>query len=562
MNKTSAAIIAAACLLSVASANASASATDFRRASTYGNYLAARHAATLHDMADASKLYLAALKDDPDNEDLQGRAFYYTLAAGQIEDTIDLAERIIKAKPNDSAARLTLAIYNLKHRDYTAARMHIAQSARGPFTSLTLTLLDAWAAVGKGDINTALKDIDQVPTQGGTAQLAAVHRAMLLDFAGRTDEADAAYRVVLQQNALSPRVFDGYGRFLERHGRTPEAKQLYEQSLAESALEPIATQGLARIARGRKPDPLIEGPNDGAGDALFGMAAALPDKTSADIAILYLRLSLYLSPNLDLAKIILADKFESLEKFEDAIAVYSDIDMDSPYGLAAAVQVAIDEGHLDKGDKAITDLVDLSRSHSDDITVWTALGDAYRSAEKWPEAADAYDHAIKTIKTPAAKDWPLFYARGVALERAKNWDAAQTDLQFALKLSPDQPAVLNYLGYSWVDQGRNLIQAVAMLEKARQLNPFDGYIIDSVGWAYYRIGKYDIAVKALEDAVLMVPGDPTINDHLGDAYWKVGRKLDAHFQWSHALAFGPDATEKPKIEKKLQDSLSVAQKGG
>jgi tetratricopeptide (TPR) repeat protein len=207
-------------------------------------------------------------------------------------------------------------------------------------------------------------------------------------------------------------------------------------------------------------------------------------------------------------------------------------------------------------------LTALTQQKSDDITAWTALGDAYRSTEKYAQAAQAYDRAVKLLNPVTKKDWPLFYARGVAEERSHNWPAAQQDLEEALKLSPDQPQVLNYLGYSWVDQGRNLSQAVAMLERARALSPNDGYIVDSVGWAYYRLGRYQDAAKTLEAAVLLVPGDPTINEHLGDAYWKIGRKLDAHFQWSHALAFGPDEKQKAELEKKLQSGLTATARNG
>ncbi len=296
---------------------------------------------------------------------------------------------------------------------------------------------------------------------------------------------------------------------------------------------------------------------DGAAEALFGVAASLTDETNADIAILYLRLSLYLSPHLDLAKIVLADRFEALDKFADAIAMYRSVDADSPYKAAAAIQVAIDDTRINRNDDAIAELTDITKSRPTDLSAWTALGDAYRNAEKYPLAADAYDHAIKLLGQVDAKDWPLFYARAVAEERSNHWDDAEADLQHALKLSPDQAQVLNYLGYSWVDQGRRLPEALAMLEKARALSPFDGYIVDSVGWAYYRLGRYDDAAKTLEAAILLVPGDSTINEHLGDAYWKVGRKLDAHFQWSHALAFGPDAAEKPKLEAKLEHGLDA-----
>jgi tetratricopeptide (TPR) repeat protein len=250
-----------------------------------------------------------------------------------------------------------------------------------------------------------------------------------------------------------------------------------------------------------------------------------------------------------------------MQKYDDAIEAYRHIEQNTPYWRLAAVQIAIDEARMEKSDKAIDDLKKLTAETPTDTEGWTALGDAYRSGEHWDEAASAYDRAISLTGTPEKKDWPLFYAHAISEERSHHWDAAEKDLQFALKLSPDEPQVLNYLGYSWVDQGKNIPQALGMLEKARQLKPFDGYIVDSVGWAYFKLGRYDDAAKTLEDAILLVPGDPTINDHLGDAFWRVGKKLDARFQWSHALAFGPDADEKTSLEKKLKDGLEAGRPG-
>jgi len=259
---------------------------------------------------------------------------------------------------------------------------------------------------------------------------------------------------------------------------------------------------------------------------------------------------------------VLADREESLKKSQAAIDAYHSIAVDSPYRFAGEVQAAVDEGRLGQTDKAIAELQRLANQKPSDVTGWTALGDAYRAAERYDAAADAYDHALKQMRPATTKDWPLYYARGVSEERSHKWGAAEQDLQQALKLNPDQPQVLNYLGYSWVDQGRNLPQAVAMLEKARALSPYDGYIVDSVGWAYFRLGRYQDAAKTLEQAVLLVPGDPTVNEHLGDAYWMTGRKLDAQFQWDHALAFGPDDKQKAVIEKKLQTGLTAPARNG
>jgi len=529
-------------------------------AEAYGHYLSAHLAASEHNLHDAAKYYRAALDHDPENPDLLSRAFLYTAASGDVGDAAKLAAKITAKTSDDRAARLTLTVESIQQGDFDNARMQIAQSARGPFTSLTLTLLDAWAAEGAGKLDVALKDLKEIPEQGGTEALGHFHSALMLDIAGRNDEANREYQSALLASGPSPREVDAYGRFLERTGKTEEAKALYAKIADRESLAPIVAASEARMAAGKKPDRLIESPQQGAAEALFGIAASLTDATSADIAILYLRLGLYLAPDLDLAKIVLADRFEALEKYEDAIAVYRSVDEASPYKVAASIQAAVDETRLKQSDQAIAELAAITASDPGNVTAWTALGDAYRSVERYGEAATAYDRAVKAIGSVTKNDWPLFYARAVSEERSKNWAAAEKDLKHALTLSPDQPQVLNYLGYSWVDRGENLPEALALLEKARALSPFDGYIVDSVGWAYYRLGRYREAAEALEQAVRLVPGESTINDHLGDAYWKTGRKLEARFQWDHALAFGPDPDEKVKIERKLEYGLEPDQK--
>lgn len=529
---------------------------ESEEADAYGDYLAARQAASTHDLGDAAKFYRAALDSDPDNADILSHAFLYTAAAGDLDAASKLAARVVAKTPDDRAARLALTVDALKKRDYAGARIDISHSARGPFTALTLTLMDAWAAQGAGDLRTALKDLKNLPSEGGTEALAHYHTALMLDLAGRNDEAQAAYLQALQVSGPSPREVEAYGRFLERAGKPADARAFYAKFAGQESLAPVIAAGEARIAAGKTPERLISSTQQGAAEALFGIAASLTDEASADIAIFYLRLGLYLAPDLDLANILLADRFETLEKYQDAITVYDGVKDDSPYKVAAEIQAAVDETRLKQTDKAIAALKVITAADPSNITAWTVLGDAYRSVERYTEAAAAYDHAVKAIGQATKNDWPLFYARAISEEREKNWTAAEGDLQHALKLSPNEPDVLNYLGYSWVDRGTNLPEALAMLEKARSLSPSDGYIVDSVGWAYYRLGRYFDAAETLEQAVQLVPGDPTINDHLGDAYWKVGKKLDARFQWNHALAFGPEPTEKKKIEDKLSFGLA------
>lgn len=522
----------------------------------YGDYLAARFAANHHDLPEAAKFYSVSLDHDPTNPQLLTFAFFFAATAGEIDDAADLAKRVVVNTPDDRVGRLTLAVAAMKHGQYKAARAQIAKSAKGPFALFTVALLDAWAATGMGDAAGAAADmkiLHALPTADG---LAYFNEALIAEYLGRPEAAEAAYKLGLQSVGPTPRVIDAYGRFLERNGRSKEAGEIYQKLASDNAFGPIAKAGLARIAAGQKPDPLMRRPEEGAAEALFGIAASLNDDNNRDISILYLRLALYLQPDLDLAKLLLADRFEAIERYEDAIAAYHSVDKASPFYRLAGVEVAIDELRLEKTDDAIADLQAILAAYPDAGETWAAMGDAYRQAKKYPEATKAYTQAIQAAGTPTKKNWQLFFARAFVEQQANDWNAAEADLQQALVLSPDQPEVLNFLGYSWVDQRRNIKQAVAMLEKARALSPRDGYIIDSVGWAYYQLGRYGDAAKTLEQAIRIEPGDPTINDHLGDAYWKTGRRIDARFQWSHAIAFGAEAGEKSKIEKKLESGLN------
>ena len=523
-----------------------------RVAAGLGDYLSARFAAGSHDYAEAAKLYQASLARDPDNPDLLTFAFFYSASAGQIDEAAKYAQRLTVATPDDRAARLTLAVAAMKKHDYRQARAEIAKSAKGPFTSFTVALIDGWAAAGAGQADDAKSQLKLLHAQKSADGLAYFNEAMLAEMLGEKDNANTAYLAAIEAAGPTPRAVEAYGKFLERSGRTAEAKALYERSSQESGYSLVTTPGLARIAAGTIPDAFAPRAEDGAAEALFGIASSLNDDANRDVSVLYLRLALYLNPKLDLATILLANRFEAMGKFDDAIEAYQQVPAGSPFYRLASVAAAVDYARLDKNNEAIKRLEKLGSEYPSDLETWTALGDSYRAAKRYGDAVNAYNRALSADGPQSKKSWPLLYARAVAEQESGNWPKAEADLKQALVVSPNEPAVLNYLGYSWVDQQKNIKDALVMLEKARALSPQDGYIIDSVGWAYYRLGRYDDAVSALEDAVQLVPGDPTINDHLGDAYFKVGRKLDASFQWSHALAFGPEPGDKAKIEKKLK----------
>jgi tetratricopeptide (TPR) repeat protein len=388
-----------------------------------------------------------------------------------------------------------------------------------------------------------------------------MHRALILEYAGRDKEADEAYRQGIAVMGTGPRATDAYGRYLARHGRPEDAKALYERALSANPGNPTVQWALRDLAAKKTPQPLVSSPAEGVAEALFGIAASLNDQRSADVAILYLNLTLYLRPEFDLARVLLASRYEGMNRYEMANSIYLRIPPASPYYAMTQVQAAINDGRLGQTNSGITKLKALSAMLPHEVDIWTALGDLFRNADQYKDAASAYDKAIAGTSQGDRRMIGLLYARGVSLKQSDRWTEAERDFRAALKLNPDRADVLNFLGYSWVEKGEHLDEAVSMLEKARALRPLDGFIADSVGWAYYRLGRYPDAARALEEAVQLAPGATDVNDHLGDAYWRVGRKIDARFQWQHALQLNPDAKQKAVLERKLQfglDAVSAA----
>jgi tetratricopeptide (TPR) repeat protein len=526
-----------------------------------GTYLAANFAAAQGDVRAATGFYANSLKDDPANADLLERTFLFAAEAGEIDQAIGLTDRVLMQDASNRPAHLVLEIGALAKKDYAAVLKDVGTSSPGLFATLTNRVIEAWARAGMRDFDGALNSLDSLTMQRGVDGLRLIHRALILDYAGRDKEADEGYRQAITVMGTGPRAADAYGRFLLRHNRSDEAKALYERALKENPGNPVAERALRDISAKKTLTPLIGSPADGVAEALFGISASLNDARNADVAILYLNLTLYLRPDFDLARVLIASRYEAMGKYDLANGIYARIQPTSPYYAMTQVQAAINDGRQGQIKAGIAKMKALSATVPQEADVWTALGDLLRSADQYSEAATAYDKAIAGTPAGDRRLIGLYYARGVSLERSNNWDGAERDFRAALKLNPDRADVLNYLGYSWVDKGEHLDEAVAMLEKARALRPLDGFIADSVGWAYYRLGRYQDAARALEEAVQLAPGAPDVNDHLGDAYWRVGRKIDARFQWQHALQLKPDAKQKPLIERKLQfglDSVSAS----
>jgi tetratricopeptide (TPR) repeat protein len=523
--------------------------------SASGSYLAARHAGQQRDAAAAAAYYRAALKRDPNNGELLDRVFLAFLVDGDVDEAVKFAERVAQADKNDRVARLVLGVNSLKRKQYLPARRDLAQSIRGPITDLTATLLSAWSGLGANDSKGAIAAIDHLAGPEWYAIFKDLHAGLIYDLAGNQKEAGKRLERAYKLDSTALRVVQAYGSWVSRNRSPKEAMTVFETFDKTLPLHPLVVEAMDKLKAGEKLPLLVANVQAGAAEALYGLGASLGRRGGEDLGLVYLQLSLFLSPNHPLALLSLADLYESLKKPELAIKIYDRVPPSSPLHRNAAIQMAANLDSLDRADEAQKHLEALIKQNPDDLEAIMALGNVLRGHKKFAECANVYSKGISTIQKPEKANWVVFYFRGICYERSKQWAKAEADLMKALELFPDQPHVLNYLGYSWIDQGIKLDEGMEMIKKAVQQRPDDGYIVDSLGWAYYRLGNYEEATKQLERAIELKPEDPTINDHLGDAYWRIGRVLEARFQWAHARDLKPDAEELPKIEEKLKEGL-------
>jgi tetratricopeptide (TPR) repeat protein len=519
-----------------------------------GNYLAALVAGADRDTAAAAVYSREALHGDPRNVDLAERAFAAALAAGDAADSFSLAERLIARDPMNSLARLAIGARAIADGQFVAARAQLAAGEAGKAHDLTTTLLAAWSYAGAGDQRRALDTLDHI-REPSLAVFRDFHAGLIADMLGNGFEAQRRLKAAYEANKNTLRLADVYARFLIRHGQIDAAKTVFADFGKLVPNHPLIVGELADIAAGKTPAPVIRNARDGAAEALYGLGGAGTTQGDELAALIYLRLALFLKPDHDLAAITVANLFEDLKRRDEAIRAYELVPVSSPMRESAEIQAALELDALGSNADATAKMRDIVAAHPNDPDAWSALGSLQRSAKAYADAADSYDKAITLVGAPTRSHWTLFYFRAICFERSKQWPKAEADFKKALELYPDQPQVLNYLGYSWVDQGINLDEAFKMLRRAVDLRPNDGYIVDSLGWAHYKLGHYQEATDALEKAIDLKPADPVVNDHLGDAYWRVDRRIEAHFQWNHARDMKPDTEDLPKILDKIEHGL-------
>ena len=531
------------------------SKSDLKSLTTAGSYLAARHASVERDASAAAQFYRSALRSDPKNSELLDRAFISSLAEGDIDEAVKLADRILTQDKSNRVARLVVGVRDLKLKKYAAAQSNINQSIRGPITDLVATLLSSWATFGAGESRAAIATIDKLAGPDWYPIFKDLHAGMILELSGKDKDAGQRLERAYKLDDTMLRVMDEYARWLSRNKDAAAATAIYEAFDKKLPRHPLVQDAMRELKAGKKLPPLVDLVQAGAAEALYGIGATLTRRGGEDLALVYLQLALYLQPTHPMALLSLADLYELVKKPQMAIKIYERMPASSPLKRNAQIQLATDLDAADRSEEAIKILKEVTAGAPKDIEAIMALGNIERGRKKFGDCATTYSQAIDALPAGEKNSWVTYYYRGICEERSKEWSKAEADMRKALELQPEQPHVLNYLGYSWIDQGVNLDEGMKMIKRAVDQRPDDGYIVDSLGWAYYRLGNYDEAVKNLERAIDLKPEDPTINDHLGDAYWRVGRTLEAKFQWAHARDLKPEQDELPKIEAKIANGL-------
>ena len=506
---------------------------------TSGAYLVGRFAQNVNDVATASRYMGMALDRDPRNVALLSRVFALEISSGDVDSALKLGERLQEIAPDHQLSALLLALEQARTGDYAESLVRLQAVPSGGIAQFILPLVEAWLHQGLGDPDAALVALEPMLQLSGFGSLANLHKGLILDASGDLEGARSALTEARQLgNAL--RLIEALGSVHERLGEIEEAQALYENYAQENRdslmLEPI----LERVRAGGAAERLIEEPNDGIAEALFHIATALNQEGAGEMALLFSRLTLHMKPDFPLADLLLGDTLVRGERYEEALDVYQAVPHDIPAHWAAQLSASNALEELDRQDEAIDLLRSLADQRTDRSSPLVRMGDMLRSESRFDEAIEAYDEALERSPELDDSDWTFLYKRGIALERAKQWERAEDDLVRAVDLNPDFAHLLNYLGYSWIDRGENLAEGEELILQAVDLLPNDGFIVDSLGWAYYRTGRMEEAVEALERAVELRPEDPVINDHLGDAYWAVGRRTEARFQWIRAQRTAED----------------------
>ena len=521
-----------------------------------GAYLAGRTAALGRDFNAAALYFGQAAAADPANPMLLENTLAALLGLGEVDASVPVSDQIIDLGFESQFARMVQSARATANGDWDAILASLdAGQTIGPLVD---GLTRAWAQVGKGQMTDAIAAFDTVIAAPGLKAFGLYHKALALASVGDFEGADAIFALPQTDGMQHTRASSiAHAQVLSQLGRNADAVAMIDTTFGTD-LDPSMTALKARLVAGDAvPFSYVTTPREGMAEVYFSVAAALGEDTTEAYILIYARIAQYLNPaNTDI-NLMVAGLLERMERFDLANATYDLINRDDPAFLAAELGRAAVLRRAGQAETAVEVLQQLAESQPDLAVVHATLGDTLRGLEQFAEANVAYTRALELYSADDRARWFVLYTRGIALHQLDQWPAAEADFRASLALKPGQPQVLNYLGYSLVEEGKDLDEALGMIEQAVAAAPDSGAIVDSLGWVLFQLGRYDEAVVHMERAAALEPVDPVVNDHLGDVYWAVGRVNEAHFQWSRALSFDPEEAEATRIRAKLAEGLDA-----
>lgn len=529
-----------------------------------GSFLASRVAIGDNDDGVALKFLKRAIALDPENVEINRDLFISLVANGQIDEAATIVKEVEAISLKNNLASLVKAVQAIRERSWNNADENLGVIEGSDLDKLLREISISWSTFGAGKADDALERLEKIEGPDWAKVIRNYHAGLMAAIVGGRDEYSISkFQSVIDNRGVVSVLTETYLRSIESIVRIKskqedkqEAKEALKYGLSIAPSHPPFQNLNVQLKAGEAIAPLIKSPQEGVAELFYNVATALQRDGGSRISKSYLQLADYLHPDSDGIKIAIAELFLQEGNYELSNQYYDSIGEQSPFKRIALLEHATNLSRLEKTDEAIEAMRQLIADEPDDLAGYMTLGGLFSREKRYGEAAEVYEKAVGFIGTPERQHWNLFFRRGIAYERIKEWSKAEPSFTKSLELSANQAEVLNYLGYSWIDQGVNLEEGLEMIRKAVELRPRSGFIVDSLGWAYYRIGEFDEAVIELERAVALMPQDPTINDHLGDAYWRVGRKLEATFQWKIALAAkDPEHDDPASVELKLKEGL-------
>ena len=537
---------------------------DYTLTNQYGLYLAGIHARVERDFESAAQFYSTVLKTDPKNPEILKATYALLAAEGYIEKAVPYAEDALKKGQKDSSLPLfIIAVHQAEQNQFEQALKTLNKADKNESLNVVLLpLLKAWMVVGDNDQKKALAFLESLKKEKDLNTLYSFHKAMILEYFHQNKQAETYYKKMNKDSGgESLRSLQMSSFFYAQTGQKEKALDLldaYLKNHSSITIEKVKKE----ILSDKITEPLINTAQKGLAESFFSMASIANENRVIDVSLIFTQFALYLYPDFELAKLLLADLLEKNDQWKKAEDIYQTIPSTSSFYFIAQMRYASNLEDQGKIEKALQKYKDLMKQEPDSLDPILILAETLRRHDQLEEALKYYTMAIEKIETPTSLHWGLFYNRAIVYDDLDQWKKAEEDLLKALALNPNHPAILNYLGYSWIEQNKNIDQAILMIEKAVLFMPTNSNAIDSLGWALYTIKRYDEAVQVLERAVELNPSNDIINDHLGDVYWKIGRKQEAKYQWERALLFyekDPHIKNADFIKEKIEKGLDQAQ---